>query len=192
MASRLRHTLAGLTQDPLHWTCSRNARLTGRKESDPLSRYAITADGGLVVTWPTAAADEAAVLTTLPAGPQSGQLALALTDLSEQLWRCYTHPATAAPDDDDLNSEQSRRRADRAAIELVPGIVGLTGPTGHEDAGLRRAPRPANRPGPRGRRRHHLQRQISWCSDTAWLGCRSSRGWRGCVRRWRGRRGRHR
>lgn len=145
MASRLRHTLAGLTQDPLHWTCSRNARLTGRKESDPLSRYAITADGGLVVTWPTAAADEAAVLTTLPAGPQSGQLALALTDLSEQLWRCYTHPATAAPDDDDLNSEQSRRRADRAAIELVPGIVGLTGPTGHEDdyAGFGRATYPA-------------------------------------------------
>jgi hypothetical protein len=102
-----------------------------------MSRYATTADGGLIVTWLTAAADQAAMLTVLPAGPRTEQLALALTDLSEQLWRCYTHPATAAPDDDDLNSEQSRRRADRAAIEQVPGIVGLTDPTGQAQDYLR-------------------------------------------------------
>jgi hypothetical protein len=85
-----------------------------------MSRYALTSTGELIVCWPTSAADGAVVLTHLPdrADERAATLAAALTGLSAQLWRTYTHPASAVPDDGD-NSEHWRREQAHASVDAV-------------------------------------------------------------------------
>lgn len=91
-----------------------------------MSRYALTTAGELIVSWRTGSADHAVVITravpTETATESAIALAAALTTLSAQLWRTYTHPASAVPDDGD-NSEHWRRTQHRASLDTVVDVV---------------------------------------------------------------------
>lgn len=89
-----------------------------------MSRYALSASGDLIVSWPTASADPAVILAPPPGLPVDAlaRLAATLTILSEQLWRTYTHPASAVPEDGP-NSEHARRQRHHTKIDTVPEIL---------------------------------------------------------------------
>jgi hypothetical protein len=65
-----------------------------------VTEYAVDVDSGtLIRTWPAGKGSRAAVVSVLPQkvpAEQALYLAAELTGLSAALWRCYTHPATAA------------------------------------------------------------------------------------------------
>lgn len=90
-----------------------------------MTYYAVDEDTGtLLRIWPTGRGQRAAVVGTLPASAvveDRLQLAAALTSLSEELWRCYTHPGLAT-DDRDGNGEGWRREQSR---EVFPQLVGF-------------------------------------------------------------------
>ncbi|GIJ23907.1 hypothetical protein [Micromonospora lutea] len=73
-----------------------------------MTRYAIDESRSeLMATWETGYESVATRVATRPASATSRQrlaLAAELSRLSEALWRCYTHPASAA-DSLELNSE---------------------------------------------------------------------------------------
>jgi hypothetical protein len=75
----------------------------------------------LVATWSTGRGDAAGVIAALPVSASSEllfDLAVALTHLSTALWRCYTHPASAAAGTEP-NSEGWRRQRARNAFAKV-------------------------------------------------------------------------
>ncbi|NUP48486.1 MAG: hypothetical protein HOW97_14435 [Catenulispora sp.] len=92
-----------------------------------MTRYAIEEQRRAVVAvWATGDGDTAAVVTTLPpsAPIDAGYvLVAALTGLSGALWRTYTHPASAAGDDLEDNSEGWRRQSERDAFADVPAAL---------------------------------------------------------------------
>jgi hypothetical protein len=87
-----------------------------------MSRYALSSAGDLIVSWQTHSADRALVLTRISAnaGESGAALAAGLTALSGQLWRTYTHPASAVPDEGD-NSEHWRREQERSLVHHPSG-----------------------------------------------------------------------
>lgn len=75
----------------------------------------------LLRTWDTGSACVADTAAELPDSVQRGdalRLASALTNLSETMWRTYTHPASAA-DSLDVNTEGRRRQGERDAFGSV-------------------------------------------------------------------------
>ncbi|GIJ12865.1 hypothetical protein ACFFMR_18230 [Micromonospora andamanensis] len=79
----------------------------------------------LMASWETGYGAVATRVATLPAGATSRQrmaLAAELSRLSEALWRCYTHPASAA-DSLELNSEGWRRERTRNQFASVTGHI---------------------------------------------------------------------
>jgi len=66
-----------------------------------VTRYAFDEERGiLLASWSTGAGDAASVVAEVALSPEQGaalRLADRLTGLSQALWRCYTHPASAAP-----------------------------------------------------------------------------------------------
>ncbi|MFG2045528.1 hypothetical protein [Dactylosporangium sp. NPDC048998] len=87
-----------------------------------MTRYAIHDDRHeLIACWPAGYGEKAVTVTTLPAHTSPFQrlvLAEAMTRLSSELWRCYTHPASAMADTTP-NSEGWRREQTRASFGLV-------------------------------------------------------------------------
>ena len=87
-----------------------------------VTRYAIDeARGELIAMWETGYGAVAARVAPLPGDvPDREQQALAteLSGLSQALWRCYTHPASAA-DSHEVNSEGWRREHTRAGFASV-------------------------------------------------------------------------
>jgi NAD(P)-dependent dehydrogenase (short-subunit alcohol dehydrogenase family) len=73
---------------------------------------------------PTGYGDVALVVTTFGEDDERDRLALAaeLSGLSRALWRCYTHPATAA-DSMDVNTEGWRRQRTRDGFAKVVATV---------------------------------------------------------------------
>jgi hypothetical protein len=93
-----------------------------------VTRYAIDEQNGtLIAAWATGDGDTATTVTTLsPASPtdQRYAVARALSGLSEALWRTYTHPASAAGDDMEDNSEGWRRQGERDAFaQVLPALA---------------------------------------------------------------------
>ena len=92
-----------------------------------MTRYAIDAERGtLIATWATGDGDAAAVVADLPPSvPADRRFALArtLTELSQVLWRTYTHAASSAGDDMGDDSEGRRRQAERDAFADVPSAL---------------------------------------------------------------------
>jgi hypothetical protein len=78
--------------------------------------YAVDDDSNtLVRTWPVGHGQRAAIVATLPDSAEPAErlaLSAALSGLSDALWRCYTHPASAAPSVED-NTEGWRRQQTR-------------------------------------------------------------------------------
>jgi hypothetical protein len=91
-----------------------------------MSRYAYNPEHHtLLVTWPTGEGDTATILATLaPATPDKNaqHLAQTLTDLSQTLWRSYTHPPTAA-ESLEVNTEGWRRQGERDSFAALPEAV---------------------------------------------------------------------
>lgn len=90
-----------------------------------MTSYAVDQDNTtLLRIWTTGRGQRASVLGTFPdsAAEQQLQLAATLTALSEALWRCYTHPASAT-DDQQVNGEGWRRRQTREAFTEVIASV---------------------------------------------------------------------
>ena len=91
-----------------------------------MTSYAVDQDNNaLFRIWATGRGQRASVLGRFPdavAEQQQLQLAATLTSLSEALWRCYTHPASAT-DDQELNSEGWRRQQTREAFNEVIASV---------------------------------------------------------------------
>jgi hypothetical protein len=91
-----------------------------------VTSYAVDEDAiTLLRTWPTGRGQRAAVVSKLPAtAAVDDQLRLvaALTSLSEALWRCYTHPGSAA-DDQGVNGEGWRREQTREAYTEVTAWI---------------------------------------------------------------------
>jgi len=91
-----------------------------------LTRYAVDEDSDtLVRTWAVGHGTRAAIVATLPSAagsPQRLALAAALSELSEALWRCYTHPASAAPSTE-VNTEGWRRQQSRDGFETVLAAI---------------------------------------------------------------------
>jgi hypothetical protein len=101
-------------------------RLSTWEGTPPVTSYAVDQDHTtLLRIWATGRGQRASVLGKFPdaaAEQQQLQLAATLTSLSEALWRCYTHPASAA-DDQELNSEGWRRQQTREAFtEVIASI----------------------------------------------------------------------
>src|ERR1700759_5632666 len=90
---------------------------------DPMTRYAIDEQrGALTVSWSTGDGDTSATIAELPASIPTHhryELARTLTELSQALWRTYTHPASAADDNMEENSEGWRRQGERDAFAAV-------------------------------------------------------------------------
>ena len=91
-----------------------------------LTGYAVDEDSDtLVRTWAVGHGTRAAIVATLPSAagsPQRLALAAALSELSEALWRCYTHPASAAPSTE-VNTEGWRRQQSRDGFETVLAAI---------------------------------------------------------------------
>jgi hypothetical protein len=87
-----------------------------------MTGYAIDeARGELLATWNTGYGAVATRVSVLPVGlpaPQRRALAAELSGLSEALWRCYTHPASAAGSLD-VNTEGWRREQTRNGFGSV-------------------------------------------------------------------------
>jgi hypothetical protein len=87
-----------------------------------MTRYAVDeARGELLASWETGYGGVATRVSVLPAGlpaPQRRVLADELSGLSEALWQCYTHPASAA-DSLDVNTEGWRRDQTRNGFGSV-------------------------------------------------------------------------
>src|SRR5262245_29295301 len=85
-----------------------------------MTRYAIDeARGELVAPWDTgygAVATRVALLPDNLPGMRRRALAAELSGLSEALWRCYTHPASAV-DSLEVNTEGWRREQTRASSD---------------------------------------------------------------------------
>lgn len=111
------------------------ARIPDVRWEELVTRYAIDPKrSALIACWATGDGDTADVVTDLPAASTADQrfaLARLLTELSEALWRTYTHPASAVDggvdedeDDDDDDGvdggEYRRRQAERDAFADVP------------------------------------------------------------------------
>lgn len=92
-----------------------------------MSRYAYdAARHALLVSWGTGHGDLAATVAEFsPAVKDTDaiHLAFALTELSTALWNAYTHPASAAGDPTEANTEAWRRSETREAFAEVPGII---------------------------------------------------------------------
>lgn len=93
-----------------------------------MTRYAIDEQHGtLIAAWATGDGDTATTVATLPPSSPTEQryaVARALAGLSEVLWRTYTHPASAAGDDMEDNSEGWRRQGERDAFAgVLPALV---------------------------------------------------------------------
>lgn len=91
-----------------------------------MTRYAVDEErGSLIASWSTGTGDVAITIAELPpsaAGDEALHLASAASRLSEQLWRCYTHPASAA-DSLEPNTEGWRRQGSRDAFAGVVAAV---------------------------------------------------------------------
>jgi hypothetical protein len=89
-----------------------------------MTRYAVDETRGeLVATWETGYGAVAVLVAPLAGRiePQQRQaLAAELSGLSEALWRCYTHPASAA-DGWEVNTEGWRRQGTRDGFSGVTG-----------------------------------------------------------------------
>lgn len=103
-----------------------------------MTSYAVDVEGStLIRTWPTGRGLRAAVVSVLPAEAgleRSLALAAGLTGLSAALWRCYTHPASAA-DSMEEGSEGWRRQQERDSFGVVVGNV-LSPELPNEEAAL--------------------------------------------------------
>jgi len=96
-----------------------------KEEVSPFTGYAVDQDDtALIRVWATARGQRAAVVSRLPDAASQDRLRLAdaLTSLSGALWRCYTHPASAAgslePNTDGWRRQQTRE----GFPEVVPVI----------------------------------------------------------------------
>lgn len=92
-----------------------------------VTRYAVEQDSGLLLaSWNTGTGDTAHVVAKLPPDTdRSAGLRLAgeLTELSRALWRCYTHPASAALSFEP-NTAGWRREGNRAAFaHVLPALA---------------------------------------------------------------------
>ena len=92
-----------------------------------MTRYAFDGELGLLLaSWSTGAGDAASVVAEVPpAAAQDAvlQLGKLLTELSQALWRCYTHPASAAPSLD-VNTAGWRREGEREAFaDVLPALT---------------------------------------------------------------------
>jgi hypothetical protein len=87
-----------------------------------VTRYGVDeARGELIAMWETGRGAVASAVRVLPAGLDARQrmgLAAELTGLSKALWRCYTHPASAA-NGFEINSQGWRREKTRAEFANV-------------------------------------------------------------------------
>jgi hypothetical protein len=92
-----------------------------------MTRYSYDAAGQtLIAAWATGRGDLAHTVARIPAGSTEHQcldIASALAALSTVLWRAYTHPAVAAGDPDQADTEAWRRAESRAAFAMVPEWV---------------------------------------------------------------------
>ena len=89
----------------------------------------------LVRMWAVGHGNRAAIVATLPSAAGSVQrldLAAALGDLSEALWRCYTHPAGAAPSTE-VDTEGGRRQQTRDGFKTV--LAAIANPHQPDEAG---------------------------------------------------------
>jgi hypothetical protein len=73
----------------------------------------------LLAVWRTSDGSLARVVAGVEDTAAACQLAASLTNLSEQLWRTYTHAAEAAGDPSEANTTAWRRKANRDAFERV-------------------------------------------------------------------------
>jgi hypothetical protein len=92
-----------------------------------VTRYAVDRERGLLLAiWSTGTGDAASVVAQVPSASDPGsalRLAERLSDLSQALWRCYTHPASAAHSLD-VNTTGWRREGNREAFaEVLPALV---------------------------------------------------------------------
>jgi len=92
-----------------------------------VTRYAFDRERRLLVaSWSTGSGDTASVVAEIPsASDQNAVLRLGelMTELSQALWRCYTHPASAAPSFD-VNTDGWRREGDREAFaKVLPAVT---------------------------------------------------------------------
>lgn len=92
-----------------------------------VTRYAVDEERGLPLAfWSVGSGDAASVVAELPlAGDPAAALRLPgeLSALSSALWRCYTHPASAAPSLE-VNTSGWRREGNREAFATVlPALV---------------------------------------------------------------------
>jgi hypothetical protein len=99
-----------------------------------VTRYAIDEERGLLLaSWSTGTGDTAAVVAELPprADKAAGlRLAAALSELSDVLWRCYTHPASATLTTEP-NTEGWRRDLTRKAFtDVLPALAKPSLPDG--------------------------------------------------------------
>ncbi len=99
-----------------------------------MSRYAVDSErGATVVSWSTGAGDVAVTVAGLSSSVEDGQaldLAYAATRLSRELWRCYTHPASASASLEP-NTEGWYRQASREAFgEVLAAIQAPNLPSG--------------------------------------------------------------
>ncbi|NJC83123.1 hypothetical protein HC030_11210 [Planosporangium mesophilum] len=79
----------------------------------------------MAASWSTGYGDVSTTVAALPVASTSQQrlvLAAALTALSGQLWRCYTHPASASPTLE-INSDGWRRQQQRDSFAAVVNSV---------------------------------------------------------------------
>jgi len=92
-----------------------------------MTRYAFDMERGLLLaSWSTGSGDAASVAAEVPPASDQGaalRLGELLTELSQALWRCYTHPASAAPSLD-VNTAGWRREGDREAFaKVLPALA---------------------------------------------------------------------
>jgi hypothetical protein len=94
---------------------------------DGMSRYAYdAARHALLASWGTGHGDLAATVAEFSPTVKDTDaihLAFALTELSTALWNAYTHPASAAGDPTEANTEAWRRSETREAFAEVHGII---------------------------------------------------------------------
>lgn len=92
-----------------------------------MTRYAFDGERGLLLaSWSTGLGDAASVVAEIRSvSDQNAALRLGnlLTELSQALWRCYTHPASAAPSLD-VNTAGWRREGERSAFaQVLPALA---------------------------------------------------------------------
>lgn len=92
-----------------------------------MTRYAIDEQrGALTAVWSTGDGDTTATIAELPTSTPADhryELAQTLTELSQALWRTYTHPASAAEDNMEENTEGWRRQGERDAFAVVQASI---------------------------------------------------------------------